>query len=310
MAYKFAILDPRQIPAAEEVNTRVLGVSTLGVEVTVPALAVRCRLGNIDPQHSGGDSDIAAVEVALTAEIPPNGATLVTIRADLDSVGAMAVFSLRAKGVEMMPEVTERVCLVAEADKFNRGDWPGPRLLPSGEQLFDDSVVSAETDSRLAPMAAAIGDFKVPTAERVAWMEQWLLSGEEPAGYRERWLAERQAIATAIANGSMKVGLVAGDRIATVVGTHRAATAIGYSQAPVVVALNPEFRIQGGKSHSKFTVCQFRTGYVNLAAVVRELSTREPGWGGSPTIIGSPQGVGSVVTIEEVVETVSRHLLK
>ncbi|MFA6587936.1 MAG: hypothetical protein WCT08_02605 [Patescibacteria group bacterium] len=308
MNYRFGILDPRQIPAAEENNAKVLGPSTLGVEVTVPALATRCGLGNIDPQHSDGQVDLAAIEVALTAELQPDGATLVTNRADLDAVGTMAVFSLRAKGVELTPETLERFRLIAEADKFARGGWSGPRLLPTVEQLFDDSMASADTDSRLAPMSAAIGDFKIPIADRVAWMEHWLLTGEEPDGYRDRWLAERRQIAEAIANGSMKVELAADGQIATVVSTHRAATTLGYCLAPVVIALNPEFRVQGSEAHPKFTVCQFQVGHADLVAAKKDLAAKETGWGGSPTIIGSPQGVGSSLTLEEVIEVVARHL--
>ncbi|MFH1207484.1 MAG: hypothetical protein V1668_02655 [Patescibacteria group bacterium] len=310
MSYTFGLLDPRSIPVAEENNAKVLGKSTLGIEVTVPRLAKRCELGNIDPQHTDGDADRAAIEVALAAELPLDGATLVTVRADLDAVGAMAIFSLRAQGVDLTSEVLGRVSLIGEADKFSRGDWPGPRPLPTVEHPFDNSVASVDADSRLAPMAAAIGDFNVSIDSRVAWMERWLQTGEESEGYCNRWIAERQAIAVAIQNGSMKIELEEDGQVATVVGTHRAATALGYTQAPMVIALNPGFRIGGGEPHAKFTVCQFKTGYVDLGAAASELNIREAGWGGSPTIIGSPQGVGSTLTLEEVIEVVTRHLIK
>ncbi len=159
--YRFATLDPRNVPAATETNEKVfsrdcgiclhssgqldgetcrycggtgrVSLPVLGIEVTVPALAARCSLGNIDPQHSGGDTSRAAIEDAMRCELPP-----------------------------------------------------------------------------------------------------------EP--------------------------------------------------------------------HAKFTVCQFTTGYCDLKAVVGELATLEPGWGGSPTIIGSPQGQGSSLSVEEVAEVVARYL--
>ena len=324
------MLDPRPIPVAQEANDKVFSTETVvGIEVTVPALAARCA-SNIDPQHSGGNHELAAIEVALTAELPAAGSVLATVRAALASVGAMAVLDIRADyeyawKVDPNTPVAggyyygsapftgsdpalERLKLVAASDKFARGGWPGVRPLPSAERLYDDSVASAESDSRLAPMAAAVADFKVPLADRVETLKKWLLTGKEPAGYRDRWLAERQALATAIADGTIKAETVAGGKIARVVSTHRAATSVGHSLAPVVVVLNPEFRFQGGPAHAKFTICQFTADYVNLKSALAELATLEPGWGGPPTIGVSLQSVSSTLTIEQVVEVVAKHL--
>ena len=76
--YNFAILDPRSIPAANEANEKIftadcgtgkISVPVLGIEVTVRALAARCSLGNIDPQHDDSGSTLSAVEAAA-AETP------------------------------------------------------------------------------------------------------------------------------------------------------------------------------------------------------------------------------------------------
>ena len=45
-----------------------------------------------------------------------------------------------------------------------------------------------------------------------------------------------------------------------------------------------------------------------IKSALAELAALEPGWGGSPTIGGSPQGVSSLLTTEQVVEVVARHL--
>lgn len=79
--------------------------------------------------------------------------------------------------------------------------------------------------------------------------------------------------------------------------------------APVVIALNPAFQFGNTDPVRKFTVCQFKPNYVNLPAVFAELSEKEPGWGGTPTIGGSPQGVSSALSIDEVAEVVRKHLL-
>ncbi|NTW15375.1 MAG: hypothetical protein HGA38_03320 [Candidatus Moranbacteria bacterium] len=274
-----------------------------GIEVTVPALAAQC-IANLDPQHSGGDTRTAAIEAALTEELPLAGATLATVRADLDSVGAMVVFALRAEGVAFSLEAKARIQSVAAADTFARGNWPGQQPLPTRENPWPSSG-SAEGTRKLAAMAAAVADFKVPLAERVAAMTWWLLTGEEPEGYRPQVERERLDLITAIEAGEVKITRF--NIITAVETTHRAATMIGYLSAPIVVALNPEFRFGGGEPHRKFTVCQYAAGYVDMKAVAAELASMEAGWGGSPTIIGSPQGVGSTLTIDDVVMVVERH---
>jgi hypothetical protein len=76
------------------------------------------------------------------------------------------------------------------------------------------------------------------------------------------------------------------------------------------VACDHAFRFRDGRPHRKFTVCQFSEGHVDLRGVKADLDAIERGWGGSPTIIGSPQGVGSQLSIELVLDVVERHLLR
>jgi hypothetical protein len=307
---KFAVLDPRPISAAAEANDRIFGFGpVIGIEVTVPALASRCWY-NIDPQHTGGNKDIAAIEAAMVVDIREDEYeefTLVTVRPDLDAVGSMAILNIRAKG-ESLESATDRIALVASADKFARGGWPGPKALPSANNPWDESSASAESSRPLAAIAAAVADFKVPIGNRVAMMERWLLTGEEPASYRAQVERERNDMIAALESGAIKINRIVGEKVAVIVSEHRAATSIGYSCAPVVVALNPAFRQGPGEPYRKFTVCAFEAKYADIKSALAELAALEPGWGGSPTIGGSPQGVSSKLTIDEVVEVVSRHL--
>lgn len=338
--YRFAILDPRAIPAATEANEKIFSadcgvclhssgeldrqvchecggtgrvpLKVLGIEVTVPALAVRCLLGNIDPQHDGSGSSLAAIEAAMTCEVPPEGATLATVRPDMDAFGAMAVIAMRADGTfqtlcedqNSQYELDCRVSYIAAADKARTDVW-APR---------DLSVVAVEEAAKAAPLAAvaaAVSDFKVPPMERVAMVREWLLTGEEPAGYRDRYIANQLEAARAYESGAATVE-VRGGGIAVVTSTHRAATVVGYAHAPVVVAVNSEFKGNDGKlpSHTKYTVCQYATGYADLAAALAELRALEPGWGGSPALVGSTQGESSPLSLGQVVEVVARHLKK
>ncbi|MFZ3073565.1 MAG: hypothetical protein WA093_00310 [Minisyncoccales bacterium] len=303
---KFAVLDPRNVPAAIEFNDKVFANLVYGIEVTVPALAKRC-VKNLDPQHTDGNADIAAIEVAVTAELPSEDLTLATVRADLDSVGAMAIFSMRAKGISLELAM-DRISQIAIADKFARGGYPGPQSLPTRDNPWDEKTASASSSQSLAAIAAAVADFKVPLGTRVETMEKWLLEGVEPKQYRDSVERERSDLVAAIESGQIKTEVRAGGKIVVVETTHRAATTVGYSVAPVVVALNPSFKQGPGDAYRKFTVCAFEPKFADIRGALAELAKLEAGWGGSPTIGGSPQGVSSALTIDQVVEIVEKYL--
>lgn len=304
--YQFATLDPRNVPAATEANDKVFASPVYGIEVTVPALAKRCAF-NLDPQHSGGDANRAAIEDALTAELPAEGSTLATVRTDLDAIGSMAIFNLRAKG-ESLKSAMKRITLVAAADKFARGGYTGPKPLPTWDNPWIKETATAESSRQLAAIAAAVMDFKVTLADRVATMERWLLTGGEPQQYRDSVEKERLDMINALETGQIKHETRSNGRIAVVESTHRAATLVGYLLAPVVIARNPAFKLGGGEAHVKFTICQFAGGFADIKSALAKLNELENGWGGSPTIGGSPQGVSSRLTIDEVVAVVEKHL--
>ena len=317
--YTFALFDPRSIEDAKAKNDKIFenagDSGVLGIEVTIPALADRCALGNIDPQHSVGDATRAAIEVARECDVPPEWATLATVRADLDSVGAMAVIAIRAELGELgfahartNLGIDIAIDKIADADKFARGPWPGRRELPSQDNPWPEGGAASETRD-LAAIAACVADFKLPIEDRVAHMRHWFLTGEEPEVYRLRVEAERRDLIDALGEDRREIMVLekADGRIAFVHSTHRAAMMIGYCFAPVVVAVNPEFRLGGGDPHTKITIAAYSPEYADIKAALGELAEREPGWGGSPTIGGSPQGVSSTIPVEDVIEVVSRH---
>lgn len=278
--YQFATIDPRNVPAATEANDKVFENQVYGIEVTVPALAKRCAF-NLDPQHTGGDANRAAIEDSLTIELPAEGSTLATVRADLDAVGSMAVFNLRAKGVSLEPAM-ERINMVAISDKFARGGYTGPKPLPTRDKPWIEETATAESSRQLAAIAAAVMDFKVPLADRVATMERWLLTGEELEQYRTQVEKERLDMITALETEQIKYETRSGGKIAVVESTHRAATSVGYSLAPVVVALNPSFKQGPGDPYKKFTVCQFAGGFADIKSALADLNELETGWGRFP----------------------------
>lgn len=215
--YKYVLIDPR--------NPVVLP-NTLGIEVTDPKIAAMCDLGNVDPQHGcGRDSkgwvergegsaqlspgrhrDGAAVDAALLWMLPPVGATLATIRPDLDSIGAMALLTLRSycadpenaaiaamitptpADLAVRPRWADdayrafmvRVIDISASDRFaGRGEWT-PRPLPAKGRPWATHG-SVEDLRQLAPLARIVADREIDIDYRVACIVAWLLGGSSPA---------------------------------------------------------------------------------------------------------------------------------
>ncbi|MEU4576009.1 hypothetical protein [Nonomuraea sp. NPDC023979] len=273
-------------------NPSDIPVATLGIEVTIPHLAEACSLGNIDPQHLGGDATTAAIEAAMTWPPPPPGTTLATVRADADSVGAMAVLTLRATNLH--PSVA-RMQIIADADKEASGPWPGPRPAPAPEGLVGPAT----------PVMHLASDYTRSLPDRVELLALWLMDageGDDELGeYAARALDEaREALA------DLQISLHG--HVAVVVGSHRLAFALGYRHAPVVVATNPGFSFAGGPPHRKHTVARWNsaTPAVDWHGLVDKLNAEDPAvtesarWGGSASIVGSPQGISSGLATEDV----------
>lgn len=305
-AYGFALLDPRPTPLAKENNQKIFSNArggVLGVEMTLPEFAEQCTLGNIDPQHTDKDIHTAAIDIAVNFPVPPKEATMLTVRPDLDAFGSMAVLSLRQKGVVLTPEIESRIQNISAADRLANAGWPGPKPLPNKEDVWWD-----ENES-LAAVGRMTADFKVPVPERIRLLEKWLETGEEPRGYKEGAFQEKLLMVEALEKGEIKSQVFEGGKIAFVESVYRSGTSIGYALAPVVVALNPSFSESGGEPYKKYTICQFTPDYVDMVDVLRELNELEGGWGGSPTVIGSPQGIASSLHTGQIVEVITRHLL-
>lgn len=290
--YIYHLLDPRDVPGCLEF---LRDRQALGLEVTVPVIAEACSLGNIDPQHLGGNAQVAAIEEAASCPLPPPGTTLVTVRADADSLGAMAVLSTRADcDGRLDGEAIARIAEIAAADKEASGPWPGPRPLTRPEDLLRPTSV----------VEAVCMDHTRSMAERVNIIEGWLSTGYVLGTDEIRARILRDA---ADALDHLDVQVAGG--VAAVTGAHRLAMGIGYRYAPVVVATNPAFRWQGGPAHRKHTVARWNTAHpMDWDGMLSALREAEPGWGGSTSICGSPQGTGSGLDPEEVVRVVRDHI--
>ncbi len=297
--YRYGILQPHRAAGAAEHNAAWLGPNTLGIEVTEPELAALCGLGNIDPQHLGGNHTASAIETAVSWPVPPRGAALVTVRLDADAVGAMAVLSLRANSVALSAETKARIALVGRSDRFDFGPWPGVRSLPAGIDDIDEVGAGPQN------LGAVIGGLASPGAsidDAVRHVTRWLLTGEAPREWVARAEQAAKNLLAALEDGEVAVRDAVPGRIATVDGFAPGAARLGYRRAPVVVAVaNLQDRI-GAVALRKITIAQYRTGYVDLPETARCLSESEPGWGGSATIIGSPQGISCRTPVERCID--------
>lgn len=292
--FNFVLFNTR--PGAE--NPRV----DFGVEITIPKFLPE---GVINLDHHGQGATMAtpaAIEQALTCELPADGAVVATIRADADSVGAMAVLANRGANRRCDERL---VAAIAAVDKR------GP-LAVGFEDLRPLTIA-------IARKAAAA---KIPLQERVAWIAD-LLAGDG-ASHSEEIAAlnrEREEEFTKALQCSA-VELVANGKVAVVESTHRFATEIGYQRgAPIVVAYNPsmpvDFRDPAKGKYRKFTVCRYNEFVpFDLAEIKDELNELETArcddgltWGGQPNIIGSPQGRSSALTKEEVIGIVVTGVL-
>lgn len=293
--WRFARLWPQRHPRAGE-NEAALGGSTLGVEVTEPALAARCGLGNIDPQHGGGNPAQAAIEAALDWPVPPDGTTIVTFRQDADALGAMAVLLMRARGLAIAGIAAGRVAQIAHWDKLALGRWTDWRL--AHPPLFRParSVDLGGRPLALQAINAVVRNQAIRFDARVEAVADWLAGAPPPRhgvaaalAHEARLLADWNAGRIALEpGGNGRMALLRADA-----GTVSALD-LAYRLAPVVVA---EAQMPEGR---KFTIAQFEPGWLDMTGLLADMRAREAGWGGSTTIIGSPQGAASRLSFDVV----------
>lgn len=288
-SFSFAQLDPR--PVGKEANEKLFAEhkEVLGIEVTIPSFSAQCSLGNLD--HHGPEDTVetpSACDQALTCKIPPRGSLLVTVRCDADSVCGMAILASREQGREIDRE------LVSQVDLFDR---LGPKADISDHRVFALGRVAA--------------DFKKSLSERVSWVQELLEGRVSEKEIEEFWVVREKEFAAAREASELEIY---GD-IVTVVSTHRFATQLGYEHALVVVAQNPQmpvdFRDPEKGTYNKFTVCKFDSHVaLDLEGAMAELNVLEGAngsWGGQKNIKGSPQGVNSSLSLEEVLQVVKKY---
>lgn len=321
MPYTFGIL---RIGPGEEIarnNDELLGSMTLGIEVNDERLAARCGLGNIDPQHDPDRVSASALELALQADIPPEGARLVTISPDADSVSAMAVLLLRVLGhgssIDKM-----LVTAVGMADTFgfeeaNRRDamldWNALRTSMSAlQQIAKNTDGQWPTlDERVLESARLVGG--VMDGEEI---DEIAALKEKHFSYRGEYDVEEIIPETVV--------LIEAPRL------FQQARDWGNRRYPVVIVCDPEYRSAGIPDyvpHPRWCIIWRRSrrgircdrdalcvAFNEAEAEARTMSVGDLArgsitWGGNEVILGSPRGCASRLSRDDIVAIVLENLI-
>jgi len=295
--YNYIQLDPRK--TSEENPT-----FDLGVEITIPALAG--NKPNLD-HHGVLEANSCASMQALDCSLPEEGATLATLRPDLDSVTAMAVITARKLGVGFRDDI---LGLVHDLERI---DLEGPsafeKIVPASRQV-------------LREMGLVAADVKLDLQTRVRTLVQFLSSDQVPTVLPENYilsLIQKDDEELEIARASSSLELLEEGRAVFVKSTHRHATRLGYELSPVVIAMNPAqpllARQEDGtmkpteESYVKYTICRYSDQVPGrFEEMMQEFQRLEKGWGGRTSIFGSPQNQSSTLTQEEVIAVVLKYL--
>jgi hypothetical protein len=280
-------------------NAEHLGESTFGVEITDSALSDACGLGNLDPQHSPAlYATQSAIEAALTCDLPPIGSKLVVQRGDADALGAMAVMDLRAGGDKPDHSMIRRVGTIGRWDRFDFGAWDEWVNIhpPLPEVAQRDDLRGAPLSVRALSCLARDGMLSLET--RIGGLKLWLTSGILPASGLLLALHEEDSLLHAWNTGKLPIKLTSDPAIVTLSSALPFGLRLAYRWAPVVIG-ETTFDCQ-----RKFTVAQFDRNWLDLADLQARLNALEPGWGGSATLLGSPQGVSSQLSLATVMKEV------
>lgn len=294
MAYTYDLLVPASHPRAFENETK-LGQWTFGVEVTDPFLAQQCGLGNLDPQHTLSDtSGLSAIEAAVHCDLPPWLANLVTIRPDSDAIGAMAVLTLRAEERVLDAGALARINMIGKWDRFDQGNWTDWRKTHHPLPPIARAADLGDAPMFIQALGFAARQHNVALADKVSLFKSWILHASMPSFALQGASQDEFAQLSAWNQGRIQIERTLHDQVAIVRADSPFGLRIGYRYAPIVIA---EGLLPTGR---KLTVAQFDKTWIDITPLVARLNLLETGWGGSATIIGSPQGVATKLPLEVV----------
>jgi hypothetical protein len=215
----------------------------------------------------------------------------------------MAILCLRANGAPLRFGLRRRAEIIAREDRFDRGAWPGERPLPHCVGDISEVGVGEEGHGALVAGLAQPG---LAIAQGVSAAITWLRTGMLPCGWPERAEAAAKRLLEALTTQRIMLTHAANARIALVQGQMRGALRLGYRLAPVVLGVAEDPRSQ--PPLRRLVIAQWTEGHAELRKLADRLSEMEAGWGGSSTILGSPQGRSTQLPLETVIANLLEHM--
>lgn len=275
----------------------------IGLEVTIPNINKLLNF-NIDPQHGwNGKKDYARKITCLEKmmEVLPylkpfqsKIVHLFFLKTDLDSISAAGILDIYLNtDLIFTPKMNERIKVIADYDRHGR-----------------DTLFLTDQQSIRIPrgLFMFISGWKNSLEQKVEAAKKWIINGTFDG------LSDFNRIANHNAREAInfsKVQIIIPRKLVFVRSIKRGACGIGYKFAPIVIALNPSYRYGFGESRvygKKWIIGQMNDKFINLTKLVRLIEKQERGWGGSSTIIGSPQDRPSKLTKNEVIDFVKNQV--
>jgi hypothetical protein len=117
------------------------------------------------------------------------------------------------------------------------------------------------------------------------------------------------------AKKTSKIEIVCNGKVAVVESAHLRAFEIGYEQADIVIAYNPDFKWPSGEITPKITIARRDSNVeIDLSSLAEELNkvSKEKGvkgmWGGRENILGSPQNEDPKISVSELAQIIEKYL--
>jgi hypothetical protein len=276
----------------------------IGLEVTIPEISKKLTY-NIDPQHhlrtwtEGKDSDITCIEkfrnfLPKVGEMNGKELHVFFLKPDLDSISAAAVLDIYLDNPTwiLQEDISERIQAIAEYDRHGRDrrNFQCRQKIPRGLFMY-------------------IAGWKNSIHDKINITKTWILDGTFKDIYKFNRIADKKFKQSLF---NSKAEIIIPKKLVFIKSINRGACGIGYKYAPVTIALNPSYRFGLDDSRiygKKWIIAQQNNGFVNMSGILEELSRIEPGWGGSPSIIGSPQDRPSKVLKDDIIDIVAQKML-
>jgi len=291
--YNYGVIRLDNGKETQKHNEKLLGPNTLGIEVTRKDFAVKCGLGNIDPQHDGSGSDSSAIIDSLSFPLPLTGSILVTIRPDADAFGAMAVLTARFEGKERLlrHDLVEMIHLI---------DCVGPA---KASQL-NPKIQEYRPEGYAIQQISRGGPSWINTKEQVNAIARIL------TGSMSRNQVEEIASTRKVNNAEeLKFTVIIPDKVMLIEtrGQYGFARQYGSTRFPVTVVCDYEYvmpGVEGYTPHKRWCIIRNYSNIIDIEDVKFRLNKVEKNgstWGGPKNLVSSPQGNESAISDSEVI---------